>query len=814
MKNTFVVLLILAANVCSAQLTFGEHVISDNTILPEGVTHVELADIDGDGDQDMLTASVDDNKIAWFENMDGLGNFGSQNVISLEVEDARYVRSADLDGDGDMDVIGLARFDDKLMSFMNDGNGNFTSNVLLSFNSQELVSPVNVMARDIDGDAKIDLILLSQFDELIFYNNIDNEGNYTKSIIAETKFVFAGDFDVSDIDNDGDLDVVSHGESIWSLSWHEFENGSFTTHDIDIDIAVNGLFDHLELADIDSYNYMDLVIATSSWQGKELSWIEFNGQFSNQHLLTEEIEVSALEIADVNQDGNQDIIVSSPTLPDIAWLENLTDGLATVNYIPNSNTFTTALLASDINGDSYPDLITADIRWYTFLPTINEFSSSDRLNSFTDGAYDVVSMDIDEDGDLDIISASNNDGRIGWFENVDGLGNYNESQILITDDVHGVSDIHLSDIDGDDDLDIVGTVFWDKKVFWIRNDGASIFSDAIIIENNLAGANSVDVGDIDGDGNLDLIVASYGDGFGSEVIDNAITWYRNEDGLGGFSSSLTILENDNRPSEVKLADIDMDQDLDVVCTLGDGGVKWIENLDGAGNFGLSNNVSGDNIRLSRLEVGDMDQDGDVDIICSSYNDSPTVLYINEDGQGNFSDFITVSELASTSLSMSDLDQDGDIDIVATTASSFAMDVAWYEQSDDDFNFTTHVISESPVRDGNNVGVADLDNDGDLDVISASISDDKIAWYENYDPVFIHDEVPFQFSISPVPAATSLLINSEVTLKQITIYNVEGRVQIISNDVTQVDVSSIPSGLYIVQVENVEGNRSAMKFIKK
>jgi hypothetical protein len=51
---------------------------------------VYAADIDGDGDMDVLSASANDDKIAWYENTDGAGTFGAQNVISTAANGANF----------------------------------------------------------------------------------------------------------------------------------------------------------------------------------------------------------------------------------------------------------------------------------------------------------------------------------------------------------------------------------------------------------------------------------------------------------------------------------------------------------------------------------------------------------------------------------------------------------------------------------------------------------------------------------------------------------------------------------------------------
>jgi hypothetical protein len=110
--------------------TFGaEQTISTNVIVPFSVYAMDL---DGDGDMDVLSASFNDNKIAWYENTDGAGTFGAQNVISTDANEATSVYSTDLDGDGDMDVLSSSFSDNKIAWYENDGTGNFGSQIVIS----------------------------------------------------------------------------------------------------------------------------------------------------------------------------------------------------------------------------------------------------------------------------------------------------------------------------------------------------------------------------------------------------------------------------------------------------------------------------------------------------------------------------------------------------------------------------------------------------------------------------------------------------------------------------------------------------------
>ena len=90
------------------------------------------ADLDGDGDLDVLSASLNDDKIAWYRNQGG-GVFGSQQVITTTAADgAISVYAADLDGDGDLDVLSASLHDDNIAWYRNQGGGVFGSQQVIT----------------------------------------------------------------------------------------------------------------------------------------------------------------------------------------------------------------------------------------------------------------------------------------------------------------------------------------------------------------------------------------------------------------------------------------------------------------------------------------------------------------------------------------------------------------------------------------------------------------------------------------------------------------------------------------------------------
>ena len=137
---------------------------------------VYAADLDGDGDLDVLSASHYDNKVAWYAN-DGSGQFGSQQVISTAVDGARSVYAADLDGDGDLDVLSASSYlqeydgfrDSKIAWYVNDGTGQFGPQQVIT---TAAVGAKCVYAADLDGDGDLDVLSASSEDDKIaWYEN-------------------------------------------------------------------------------------------------------------------------------------------------------------------------------------------------------------------------------------------------------------------------------------------------------------------------------------------------------------------------------------------------------------------------------------------------------------------------------------------------------------------------------------------------------------------------------------------------------------------------------------------------------------------
>ncbi len=334
---------------------------------------------------------------------------------------------------------------------------------------------------------------------------------------------------------------------------------------------------------------------------------------------------------------------------------------------------------ADMDNDGDLDVISTAFSdgtmvWYTNDGEGN-FISQNLIAENVDNVYSAFPADLDNDGDIDILSASAGENKISWYENVDGLGTFGPEQIITTS-VEDVRSVHAADLNGDGFLDVLSASNDDDKLAWYENDGTGSFGVQQIISSTAEGPNTVYTADLDGDGDEDVLSASRAE------FDDRIAWYEN-DGDGNFGAMQTIYAEifGNGANDVSAADFDGDGDLDVLSSSNvpeafwDDKIAWYEN-DGAGNFGPQLEITDDIDGANSVFAADLDNDGDQDVLSTGLNDSEVVWYEN-DGTGDFGDKQVIwVAVGAADVSAADLNGDGGIDVLS--ASSVGGKIAWYE----------------------------------------------------------------------------------------------------------------------------------------
>lgn len=327
-----------------------------------------------------------------------------------------------------------------------------------------------------------------------------------------------------------------------------------------------------------------------------------------------------------------------------------------------------------------------------------------------EGPRSVVVTDMDNDGDKDVLIASRSGLQV--LINTNGSGSLSVPVFVSTTDAIG----QVGDVDGDGYPDVVGSNDMDGGIFWYRNLGTFGYAGAQTIDA-AATAEAIVPGDADGDGDLDLIVA---------LENNTLQWSENTDGLGTFGPLAQIAFASN-VKDLQLLDLDTDGDLDLSwSTTATDEVYWNINTDGAGTFGPSALLS----NAGRGIQADIDGDGRADLGMVNDMGGQAVWQRRDAGGVTFGMVRSIESALDQpgAMLVNDLDGDGDMDLALT--SLLTDEVMWYENLDGQGSFGPRQVIGAGVDGAEVLAAGDLDNDGDLELFTASASQQRVVRYDN------------------------------------------------------------------------------------
>ncbi len=284
-----------------------------------------------------------------------------------------------------------------------------------------------------------------------------------------------------------------------------------------------------------------------------------------------------------------------------------------------------------------------------------------RSNNTSGNSMDGQVVDIDNDGDLDIIIAGEFRPNIILINNGQGVLT-DESSSRFPTKTHDSEDIAVADFDNDGDLDIVFVSEDDRINEYYRNTGGAFFEDASSILSVTGTTNSVETTDFNGDGLPDLIMGNAGQNY---LLIN--------DGSGAFmdETGSRLPANGATTQDIDLGDVDGDGDLDIV-EANETSNRILIN-DGTGNFTdqstLRLPVVNDQTR--EVDLGDIDNDGDLDIFFANVDfggiGNPQNRLLLNDGSGIFSEATTrlpTSSFRTVDADFVDINGDGSLDILS------------------------------------------------------------------------------------------------------------------------------------------------------
>ncbi len=170
----------------------------------------------------------------------------------------------------------------------------------------------------------------------------------------------------------------------------------------------------------------DVDVLSASYYDDKIAWYENlgGGSFGPQQVITTHANgASCVNAAELDGDGDADVLSASDEDDKIAWYENLGGG----SFGPQQVITTLAngaqcVHATDLDGDGDADVLSASrwddkIAWYENLGG-GSFGAQQVISTQADRAQSVYAMDLDGDGDADVLSASLIDDKIAWSENL------------------------------------------------------------------------------------------------------------------------------------------------------------------------------------------------------------------------------------------------------------------------------------------------------------------------------------------------------------------------------------------------------------
>ena len=618
-----------------------------------------MADMDGDADMDIVLKTIEDthfNGIVWYENTEGEDNFSNYHAIADNIFSIAMLRTSDIDGDGDQDVLLLSYGEDRIILYENLWDG------VVFGDARCLVDYTNEITgfavADFDGDNNIELVMTSADDDLIvLYDNMDGKGTFESIRIISKEFDCPYVCEAEDINSDGYVDIVvfdnySHIDTFWFKN----KNG-------------RGVFGNPELlpgaglpvtSDLDGDGVEDLVSLYNFAFSSKLHWfknIDKTGIFGKKNTFPYPYaRINSICISDIDTDGDMDVIAGSGIYNAVIIYKNNGVGVFKNTQIISNSLNHPRVTPGDFDNDGDIDIITTNgygkVVSYMNSGGKDIFQRQKLIMLNTLCIRTIEPADIDGDGDLDITliigdrSLLCGDRGLGWLENTDGKGTFSEMKEISSGGYSGP--FNITDIDSDGDLDIIAASGWiggvdlvyppsfRGKIFWFENtDGKGHFRKREAITDFAGTCTSLLAKDVDGDNNPDIVFSlSYG----------KIAWCKNRRGKANFGEEKTITYNDDGAYSLLADDLDGDNDLDIFWVSRDStdlsftnyrkNLFWVENLNGKGKFGKRKVVDSELKKVESVVLSDLDNDGDVDILASI--GESLVWYENMDGKGNYS----------------------------------------------------------------------------------------------------------------------------------------------------------------------------------
>lgn len=735
-----------------------------SVIAPEHSTQARaIGDIDGDGDGDivLVEGEMKPKVLAWYE-YPSWQRHDMNNEVLATLDYVADNKLADMDNDGDLDFIipdsHNAGDKAKIMLWLEnprpkaDPRSTWTVHIIKNLGTVSFLKEIAV--GDLDRDGRMDAIARAEKMGYLFFQNRKNDW-----LVKEVPFRPHEGLEIADLDRDGDLDLILNGawwenpaqsrtdawtEHTFDAKWYNQNTGSWMDNNSQVRVG-----------DINRDGLLDIVISSSEQKGFPVSWYQApidpkRGSWI-EHVLGQLDYVHGLQVADMDNDGDLDVMAGEMMKgqdPDqlVVFVQE-GHPLAPAAWRSKTPVFRPQVIASlgaywpvigDISGDGDVDIVSS--RSYDKPPIeMWENNTSDQKQLLDTWSYITVDStrkklgdfippdwlrafglalgDVNNDGWGDIVSGRefyrNPGGDMsGAWQRID-LGRPVDASIIV-------------DVDNDEFGDIIAQDL--PNVYWYE-----------AMDARGETWRSIHIGTIPATGHHNsqgFLLAQLIPGGKPEICleSGQGVYYFQIPGNpeAGQWPCVQVTGLGSHAEGIGAGDIDGDGLIDLALGMGWVGVGWWKNPgDGSALWQKYEVGRIDRDYVDKLAVADMNGDGHADIVVTEelYPDiKPACVYWFENPGNPLSDpaiFNWKRHLAMgpkftlNNMSVADMDRDGDVDII--TVEHKGDKNTYILENDGSGHFSEHLIARGKEGHGG-AQVGDLDNDGDLDIVHICFED--------------------------------------------------------------------------------------------
>lgn len=414
-------------------------------------------------------------------------------------------------------------------------------------------------------------------------------------------------------------------------------------------------------------------------------------------------------LGDVNGDGHLDVVTGSDRSEGVSFVSLVfgTGGGRTREAISTeAGTQLRQIMLVDIDADGDLDVASANVDALLILPNEGDGSlGTPQSIPLASGADSLASGDLNKDGDPDIVAASSSGSSLAVLNNTGG-GDLSEPQVFAAGEAP--SGVAVADLNGDGNLDLATPTSGTNSVSLLFGNGRGDFEPPLSIPAGGQQPRSLVATDLDGDRDIDLAVATFAH---VSILTNDGGSFATETSLGGPSTTFTVsdLNGDGRP------------DVGIVPRSSRQFQLFVAR--GQKSYELEQEVL--LVWPPRtVVVGDLDADSDLDLAFTTPNPSGTFFLFNEpEGAPAFDSSVTFIGDKPHTISMGDLDGDGFLDAMTGNGDDLTAAVLLNQQD----GTLAQAVIYNPAVYILSIQAVDIDLDGDLDMYMGY---DRVGTMEN------------------------------------------------------------------------------------